>query len=243
MKTGPVDFKLESTSIWSFEERGSWATHNSNYRGNWSPYVPRDLILKYSKPDEWVLDQFVGGGTTLIEAKLLNRNSIGIDINPETIEIAKKNMSFNCKNRARWFAKVGDAANLILKDESIDLICTHPPYSNAIRYSSDIEEDISLLEVDSFLQKISQVAIEAYRVLKKEKICAVMMGDIRRKGNVIPLGFHVMKEFSKQGFLLRDIIIKKQFNCQKTTYWKRKNVDFFLLQHEYIFIFCKVQKR
>jgi hypothetical protein len=31
----PKDFKLETTTVWSFKSRGNWATHNGNYRGNW----------------------------------------------------------------------------------------------------------------------------------------------------------------------------------------------------------------
>ena len=54
-----------------FKDRGDWATHSGKYRGNWSPYVPRNLILRYSKPGDWILDQFMGSGTTLVEAKLL----------------------------------------------------------------------------------------------------------------------------------------------------------------------------
>lgn len=71
----PNSFCPEQTTIWSFPDRGKWATHSGRYRGNWSPYVPRNLILRYSKPGDWILDQFLGSGTTLVEAKLLNRNA------------------------------------------------------------------------------------------------------------------------------------------------------------------------
>ena len=56
----PNKFDLEETSIWSFPNRGKWATHSGKYPGNWSPYIPRNLILRYSKPGDWVLDQFLG---------------------------------------------------------------------------------------------------------------------------------------------------------------------------------------
>lgn len=94
IKLQPNNFKLESTTIWSFSDRGSWATHSGKYRGNWSPYVPRNLILRYSQPGDWILDQFIGSGTTLIEAKLLNRNAIGVDINPQSVSISEKNIQF-----------------------------------------------------------------------------------------------------------------------------------------------------
>lgn len=44
-------------------------------------YIPRNIILRYSQEGDLILDQFAGGGTTLVEAKLINRNIIGIDIN------------------------------------------------------------------------------------------------------------------------------------------------------------------
>lgn len=90
MKLQPDNFEKESTSVWSVPERGKWATHNPKYRGNFAPQIPRNAILKYSKENDFVLDPMMGSGTTLIETKLLNRKGIGFDINPATINIAKK---------------------------------------------------------------------------------------------------------------------------------------------------------
>lgn len=56
----PKNFKEEQITVWSFKQRGNWVTHSGEYRGNWSPYIPRNVILKYSKPDELVLDYFCG---------------------------------------------------------------------------------------------------------------------------------------------------------------------------------------
>ena len=72
----PEKFKLEDTTIWSFKERGNWATHKGDYRGNCPPQVPRNLILKYTKEGDIVLDTFCGSGTTMIETKLLNRKGV-----------------------------------------------------------------------------------------------------------------------------------------------------------------------
>ncbi len=72
----PKDFREEQTTVWSFKKRGAWATHSGAYRGNWSPYIPRNVILKYSKPGELVLDYFCGAGTTAVECKLLGRKCI-----------------------------------------------------------------------------------------------------------------------------------------------------------------------
>ena len=236
----PNNFMLEPTTVWSFKDRGSWATHSGKYRGNWSPYVPRNLILRYSKPGDWILDQFMGSGTTLVEAKLLNRNAVGVDINPQSVSISETNLKFQCATKSKIYVEIGDATNLhFIKDGHIDFICTHPPYANIIRYSKGIEGDISLLCIDKFLEKMNKVAVESFRVLKKGKICAVMIGDVRRYGKVIPLGFRIMECFLRAGFTNKEIIIKEQHNCRSTEYWQRQNNSFLLLAHEYIFVFQK----
>ncbi len=126
-----------------------------------------------------------------------------------------------------------------LKKEKIDLICTHPPYADIIRYSDNIDGDISHLGVEQFLEKMEKVAEESYRVLKKGKNCAIMMGDVRKKGQMIPLGFKTMECFIKTGFQLKEIILKEQHNCKSTKVWEKRNNNFLLLAHEYIFIFKK----
>ena len=241
-KWEPEDFEIENTSVWSFPKRGDWATHDAKYRGNWSPYIPRNVILRYSKEGELVLDQFAGGGTTLVEAKLLKRNVIGVDINPEALKRCEEKISFDREGCGKVSIYKGDARHLdFLEDESVDLICTHPPYANIIKYSDNIENDMSLLNVRDFMKHMERVASESFRVLKKEKFCAILMGDTRNKGSVVPMGFQVMKIFEENGFKIKEIVIKEQHNCKATGYWKTNSIkyNFMLLAHEYLFIFIK----
>ena len=238
----PKDFELEMTTSWSFPSRGDWATHNAKYRGNWSPYIPRNLILRYSKENDLILDQFAGGGTTLVEAKLLNRNIIGIDINPNSISLCKEMVDFEKEKCGNVQIITGDARNLsFIGNESIDFICTHPPYANIIQYSEDIDGDLSHLKIPDFLAAMEDVADESFRMLKKNKFCAVLIGDTRKNGHMIPLGFEVMKVFENAGFKLKEIIIKEQHNCKATGFWKTNSVkyNFLLIAHEYLFVFRK----
>lgn len=56
-------------------------THNFyRYPARFSPVFARSVIETYSEPGDWVIDPFVGGGTTLVEAMALGRNSLGIDV-------------------------------------------------------------------------------------------------------------------------------------------------------------------
>ena len=247
-KWEPDDFELEMTSVWSFPKRGNWATHDAKWRGNWSPYIPRNILLRYSKEGDLILDQFAGGGTTLVEAKLLNRNIIGLDVNDEALKRCREKVRFEHEG-ANGTVKVrkGDARKLRgVKDESIDLICTHPPYANIIHYSEgqDIPSDLSNYKFDDFLEQMKAVAAESYRVLKNDKFCAILMGDARKKGYVIPLSFKTMQVFEDAGFKLKEIILKEQHNCRATGYWKTSSIkyNFFLLAHEFLFIFKKPSK-
>lgn len=242
MKWSPDNFEIETNTVWSFPERGKWATHDAKWRGNWSPYIPRNVILRYSKENDLVLDQFVGGGTTLVEAKLLNRHSIGVDVNPVALERCKEKCDFECENLAEVDIRLGDARKLdFLQSESVDLICTHPPYANIIRYSEDTKNDLSHLEMKDFLKEMYRVAEESYRVLKKGKFCAILMGDTRKKGMVQPLAFETMRVFELAGFKTKEIIIKEQHNCKATGFWKTNSIkhNFLLLAHEYLFVLKK----
>lgn len=231
-------FNEESTTIWSFKERGEWATHKGDYPGNCSPYVVKNLLIKYSNKNDIVLDQFVGSGTTMIESLLLNRKTIGIDINDKALNITKSRI----KDIDGAYKLIkGDATKLTLKNKSIDFICTHPPYMDIIKYSNGIKGDISLLSGEEFYNSIKLVAKESFRVLKEKCYCAILIGDVRKNGLIVPVGFNVMELFLNEGFLLKEIIIKEQHNCKSTDKWidiaKKRN--FLLIQHEYIFVFQK----
>ena len=242
IKLNPDEFEQECTSVWSFPRRGAWATHNSKYRGNWSPEVVRNLLLRYSSENDYLLDPMIGGGTTAIECKLLNRNLLALDINPRAIELTKTVIDFECEHNPKIKIVQSDARNIgILKDKSIDFALMHPPYADIIHYSEYIDGDMSLMPMKDFLFEIGKVAEECYRVLKKDKFCAILMGDTRKKGMVQPLAFETMRIFEMAGFKTKEIIIKEQHNCKATGYWKTNSIkfNFLLLAHEYLFVFRK----
>ncbi|NLI73840.1 MAG: methyltransferase domain-containing protein [Euryarchaeota archaeon] len=244
----PTDFSLESTTVWSFPDRGSWATHTPEYRGNWSPRVVRNVILRYSKEGDTVLDPMVGGGTTLVEAMLTGRNSIGIDVNVNSITIAKNRINFpeDLKNDLPDVTSkvyVGDARNMnLLDDESIHLIAAHPPYANIIKYGERIRGDLSIIpDYLIFAEEMERVAKEMYRVLKPGSYCAILMGDTHNKSHYVPMAFKIMIKFLEVGFILKEDIIKHEWNCWNNAKWKHTANDRFLLtMHEHLFIFRKM---
>jgi len=230
--------------FWAFPRRGNWATHTSDWRGNWAPEVARNLILRYSKEWDILLDPMIGGGTTAIEAKLLNRNIIVSDVNPVALDRTQKALEFEVENDSWQKVVKADARKLsAVENDSIDFALTHPPYVDIIKYSEGkIKEDISgIHDITEFCDEIEKMAREMYRVLKPGKFCAILMGDTRRNTLYQPLAFRVMERFLNVWFLLKEDIIKRQFNCQATGFWvkKSKESNFLLIMHEHLFIFRK----
>ena len=270
-----------STTVWSFPKRGSWATHKGDYRGNWAPQIPRALMLMYTKPGDIVLDPMVGSGTTLIEAKLLGRNAIGVDINYNAViltlhrlyhllkaleahrkvnndllgflhEDAQGNANATISGvslddiEKAWFKVYhGDARNLNeIADESVDLIATHPPYFNIIKYGDDggIEGDLSRARsLEEYLKWSREIAGELYRVLKPGKYCTILIGDTRINKHYVPISHYVLQVFLDAGFILKEEVIKIQHKMKTTReVWNRlRNKDFLLIYHEKLYILRK----
>lgn len=146
----------------------------------------------------------------------MNRDIIGVDVNDVALDRCKEKIDFEHEGaNGKGYIRKGDARNLdFISDESINLICTHPLYAYIIKYSDGIDGDLSQLRVKDFLEEMKKVAAESYRVLKKDKFCAVLMGDTRQKGYMLPLSFDAMKIFQDVGFTLKELIIKEQHNCK-----------------------------
>jgi len=255
----PSDFRIRRVTSWSFKDRGSWAVHQGDYRGNWSPYIPRTLIELYSQEEDIVIDPFVGGGTTLIEAWLTNRRSFGLDVSPLAIATANSRIQemleksigdprIYLRQDLMPIAVEGDSRRLRhhmkevgVLDNSVKLVCAHPPYLNSLRYTATISEDLSRISNPvEFCDQLQLIAKQIFDLLAEDGTCAVLIGDVRKSGRIVPLGFLTLERFLKEDFKLRDIIVKMQHKDSSTRFWytKRDKLDF-LIAHEYLFIFGK----
>jgi DNA modification methylase len=266
----PEELTDVSTTVWSFPKRGSWATHKGDYRGNWAPQIPRALILKYTEPGNTVLDPMVGSGTTCVEAMLLGRNCIAVDINYNAVILTHHRLYYLVKalregraggilnyvsngavsNAVNAWYKVyhGDAHNLDkIPDNSIDLVATHPPYFNIIKYGEqEIEGDLSRAKsLEEYLAMMKQVAEEIYRVLRPGGVLGILVGDTRVKKHYVPISHYVLLTLLDVGFVLKEEVIKVQHKMKTTReIWARlRDRDFLLIYHEKLFILEKPSKR
>lgn len=242
-KMQPEEFAQEKTTVWDFPVRGAWATHKPDYRGNFAPQIPRNVILNYTNEGDFVLDPMIGSGTTLIEARLLNRNAIGYDVNQNAINITSERIRFEMKGSTKQVVKLGDAQKLPEKDNSVDLVIAHPPYANIVKYSDGKNPDdlSSIPSLPKFLDALEIAVREMYRVLKPGKYCAILIGDTRKGQHFIPLSHFVLERCLRSGFALKEEVIKTQHNTTHAPRWSAsaKHYKFYLIMHEHLFIFRK----
>ena len=244
----PEDFHPEAWTVWSFEERGDWATHKGNYRGNWSPFIPRNLIERYTKKGDTVCDPMVGSGTSLVECKLLGRKGIGIEISESAAMIAMNRLDFSFHTLDHVHTEpevnvyIGDARNLdAIAEGTVDLVVTHPPYWGIIPYSkATIPGDLSALRFEDFMKEIGKVAKECHRILRPDGHCAILIGDTRRHRHYVPISTGVLGRFLDAGFMLREDIIKLQHNTKMSRErWNGSSYDFYKIAHEHLYVFRK----
>ena len=240
-------------SLWIFNKRDTSGEHKANYWGNFIPQIPNQLLRRYTKKGECVLDPFLGNGTTLIECKRLGRNGIGVELNKQVANTAKKNINKE-KNPFKVTTEIfdGNSSTFSFRNElknmginSVQFVIMHPPYWDIIKFSEKKCDLSNAKSTEEFLDLFGKIADNVKSVLDKGRYCAVVIGDKYSSGEWIPLGFYVMQEMMKGGFKLKSTIVK---NFDQTTakrnqkeLWRYRALagGFYIFKHEYIFLFKK----
>ena len=258
MKINDFDLKdwksinVNTDSLWIIDKRDNSGIHNANYHGNFVPQIPRELIQRFTKKGDFVLDTFLGGGTTLIETQRLERNGIGIELQEEVAKQTKKLIKQEAKENLISDIYVGDSSNFEYeklldryKINDVQFIIYHPPYWNIIKFSEEEKDLSNCPTLENFLEKLEKTIVDSTKILQKGKYCAIVIGDKYEKGQVIPLGFYCMQLFQKHKMQLKAILIKN-FNETKgkqnqQALWRYRALknNLYLFKHEYIFIFKK----
>ena len=243
-------------SLWILEKRDTSGAHVGSYWGNFIPQIPNQLMLRYTKKEDWVIDTFVGSGTTLIECRRLGRNGIGIELNPEVAKearnlIKKESNAYNVNTEII----TGDSRKVNLKEtldkigvKQAQLLIMHPPYHNIIKFSRSNDDLSNAPTTEDFIKMFCEVLDKTTPYLENGRYLGIVIGDKYFKGTWIPLGFYIMNEVLKRDFSLKSIIVK---NFEETRgkrnqkeLWRYRALvgGFYIFKHEYILLFKKVKK-
>ncbi len=241
-------------SIWLLDKRDKSGAHNSSYWGNFVPQIPNQFLRRYTKKGDWILDTFLGSGTTLIECKRLGRNGIGIELLPKVAKLAEKNIKKE-ENPLKVKTEIinSDSTKLDYKKElknlgvsSVQFIMMHPPYWDIIKFSENKKDLSNAKSINEFLKKFGDIVDKTYSLLDKNRYLAVVIGDKYSAGEWIPLGFYTMQEVLKHGYKLKSTIVKNfeetKGKMNQKELWRYRALvgGFYIFKHEYIFLFQKV---
>lgn len=250
------ELDINVDSLWIIGPRAKGGKRENNYHGNFCPQVPDNLIRRYTEENEIVVDLFMGSGTTLFECESLNRNYIGFDINTDIIDVVKSKMS-DCENIQYHINEcdVTDSAkftsaiesNLVsLGKKRFDFLIVHPPYWDIVKFTDKLSDLSNISDFSVFIDSFVQSMSNALKYLKANRHFAIVVGDLYRDSEVVPLGFYLMNAI-KQNFTckLKGIVIKDmvgnraKLGIENLWRYKALKSDYFLFKHEYIFVFKK----
>ena len=239
-------------SLWVLPKRDTTGAHLAWYWGNFIPQIPHQLMLRYTKKGDWVLDPFAGSGTTLIECRRLGRNGIGIELNSDVAICAEELVRQEKNDSVRTEMITGDARTIDarraldnLGAKHVQLLIMHPPYHDIISFSDDDKDLSNAASTDEFLKMFGDVLDNVDPVLERRRYLALVIGDKYSKGEWIPLGFHCMSEVLKRDYSLKSIVVKNfeetRAKRDQKQLWRYRALvgGFYIFKHEYIFIFKK----
>lgn len=242
-------------SLWIIDKRDKSGNHKGDYHGNFIPQIPNQLLRRYTKEQDWVLDTFLGSGTTLIECQRLNRNGIGIEIDPNILSIAKERaLTEKGKSNLEFINADSSKVNLdeVLKKhqiENVQLIIMHPPYWDIIKFNDCKENIANTSSLDEFIHSFGQIVDNTSQYLEDERYLAIIIGDIYKNSEWIPLNSYLTTLMLEKGFKLKSIVVKninetKGKQNQKAI-WRYRALlgGFYVFNHEYILIFQKPKKK
>ncbi|POY46433.1 DNA adenine methylase, partial [Avibacterium paragallinarum] len=124
----------------------------------------------------------------------------------------------------------------------------HPPYMDIIKFTDKIEDLSQISNINLFIDKFTQVISNAFSFLEDNKYFAIVIGDVYKNSEVVPLGFYLMYSIRKHFKVkLKGIVVKNiegnRGKLGKQDIWKYRALksDYFLFKHEYIMVFKKLK--
>ncbi len=224
---------LQPTTLWDYPSQhyGEGQQGSQAYRGATPSYVIWNLLARYTKPKDLVIDPFCGSGTTLDVARDLGRRALGYDLNPQRPDI------FRVDARKLPPELAGKA----------DCVFMDPPYSTHIDYSDD-PRCIGKLDAGkgrAYYEAMEGAIEEAHRVLKPGGHFGLYVSDSYEhkggKGQFHPIGFELFALMRKR-FTPVDVVCVTRHN--KTLEMGNFRMaaeegNFFLRGFNYLFIVKK----
>lgn len=219
---------LQSTTLWDYPSQhyGDTMQGDKRYKGATPSYVIWNLLQRYTKPGDVVMDPMCGSGTTLDVCLDLGREGIGFDVAPSRADI-----------------RPADARKLPLKPETVDFVFVDPPYSTHLKYSGH-PQCIGELDANGpdYYAAMGRALGEMHRVLKPGGHLGLYVSDSFVKDEpFMPIGFELFN-LMRQKFEPVDIVaVTRRNKTLNHGHWHRSAQEggYFLRGFNYLFIMKK----
>ena len=232
-----------TTTLWSYPSQhydardGSTMQGDKAYAGATPSWVIWQLLTRYTKAGDRVVDPMCGSGTTLDVCRDMNRRGIGFDLAPTRSDITR-----------------ADARELPIENASVQFAFVDPPYSTHIDYSDDPAciGKLDAAEVDpqtgalglGYYEAMEEVIAELDRVLVPGGHLGIYVQDSWRKrqrskqGVFMPIGFElfaVMRDYLEPVDII--CVVRENAKLKRGNWHKAaEEENFFLRGFNYLLI-------
>jgi DNA modification methylase len=231
--------EVMTTTLWEYpsQDYGRERHGDKDYVGATPAWVIWQLLTRYTRENDMVLDPMCGSGTTIDVAKELGRKPAGFDLAPSRPDIGQ-----------------ADARKIPLGEGTVDFAFIDPPYSTHVDYSDDPRcigkldaspEADDAKGVNGYYAAMEQVIGELHRVLKNRRYMALYVSDSFKKGKpFMPIGFELFSLVRKRFKPIDIIAVVRHNRTLKRGNWHAAALEgnFFLRGFNYLFIMKKEEK-
>jgi hypothetical protein len=249
-------------TLWLLGSRDKSGPHAGDYWGNFVPQIPSQILRRFTKAGDVVVDLFNGMGTTLIECRHLGRHGIGVELLPDVAARARQRIDLARNDQSVATSvlvadsRLPETADLVRGElakhgkEQADCVILHPPYHDIITFSDDPRDLCNAPSVPDFLDEFEKVVVNAVDLLAETRFLALVIGDKYADSEWVPLGFYCAQVCQDHGLQLKAINVKdiqgnEKGKGQNENLWKYRALrqGFYIFKHEYVMVFRKAKHR
>jgi len=189
-----------------------------------------EFIQFFSKEDAWILDPFLGTGSTLVASGNSKRNGVGIEIMNKYFNTSKKRIK-DGKFKTELKPLLGSSQNLLkvlekngFAGKEFDFVITSPPYWNQLersslrqkdrkdkgldtKYSSKKGDIGNVSDYEEFLEAQAKIFDQVFDVTKENGYLVIITNNVYFNGELFPLAFDTAASLRKRGkksWILKD---------------------------------------
>ena len=209
---------MQTTTLWDYPSQhyGRGTQGNAQYIGATPSHVIWNLLQRYTRLGDTILDPMCGSGTTLDVCRDLGRVGVGWDISPARPDVSR-----------------GDARKLPQAAQSVDFVFIDPPYGDHIAYSDEVGCIGKLASTQqAYFEAMHRVFAEACRVLRPRRYIGVYVCDFfAKKRGFAPLGAALFSQLSSYFEPVDHIcVVRHNKSLQKRAWHQAAATDNFFLR-------------